>query len=285
VGARRSLGQLTTSDQEPIMPFITSGDCRLNVLVEGPGDGFPVILSHHIGGNIACFDAQLPALTGRRIVRFDTRGQGASDAPEGEYSVEMLGGDVIAIMDALDIASADFVGVSQGGMTGMWLAANHPHRIRRLVLANTTPFIPNKQVWDDLAAKARAEGMAGIARGTIESWLSDGFRAGQQDAVEQLVGAMAGMPVTGYAGNTSVLRDVDLREALSAISAPTLVIGGGEDGPRGASLPVITQGVQDGRSIILPNAAHLSNVENATAFNAALVAHLDAQASADQAPQ
>jgi len=255
--------------------FITSGDCRLNVLVEGPADGLPVILSHHIGGNIACFDAQMPALATRRVVRFDTRGQGASDAPEGSYSVEMLGQDVLAILDALGIACADFVGVSQGGMTGMWLAANHPARIRRLVLANTTPFIPNKQVWDDLADKARAGGMAGIARDTIESWLSEGFRAERKEAVEQLVAAMAAMPVAGYAGNTRVLRDVDLREALPAVSAPTLVIGGAQDGPRGAALPIITRAVQNGRSIILPNAAHLSNVENAEAFNAAVVAHLD----------
>jgi hypothetical protein len=171
---------------------------------------------------------------------------------------------------------ADYVGVSQGGMTGMWLAANHPGRIRRLVLANSTPFIPNKPVWDELAAKARAEGMAGIARSTIESWLSDGFRAGHKDAVERLVAAMAGMAPVGYAGNTSVLRDVDLRAALASISAPTLVIGGAEDGPRGASVPVMTQGVQNGRSVILPNAAHLGYVENPAAFNDALLAHLDA---------
>lgn len=268
------------------MPFIASGDCRLNVLVEGPEDGLPVILSHHLGGNIACFDAQMPALAHRRVVRFDTRGHGASDAPEGSYSVETLGQDVLAILDALGMERADYVGVSQGGMTGMWLAANHPGRIRRLVLANSTPFIPNKPVWDELAAKARAEGMVGIARSTIESWLSDGFRAGHKDAVERLVAAMAGMAPVGYAGNTSVLRDVDLRAALASISAPTLVIGGAEDGPRGASVPVMTQGVQNGRSVILPNAAHLGYVENPAAFNDALLAHLDAPASAaDQPPQ
>ncbi|BAK67402.1 beta-ketoadipate enol-lactone hydrolase [Sphingobium sp. SYK-6] len=267
------------------MPFIASGDCRLNVLVEGPQDGVPVILSHHIGGDIACFDVQMPVLAGRRVVRFDTRGQGASEAPEGDYSVALLGSDVLAIMDALGIARADFVGVSQGGMTGMWLAAHHPERIRRLVLANTTPFIPNKQGWDDLAARARAEGMADIARTTIESWLSEGFRAGRKDAVERLVAAMAGMPVAGYAGNASALRDVDLRDALPSISAPTLVIGGAEDGPRGAALPLITQSVRNGRSVVLPNAAHLSNVENPQAFNAAMIEHLGDGLAADQAPQ
>ncbi|MBO9581005.1 MAG: alpha/beta fold hydrolase [Sphingobium sp.] len=266
------------------MPFIASGDCRLNVLIEGPANRLPVILSHHLGGNISCFDAQMPALAGRRVVRFDSRGQGASNAPEGSYAVEMLGRDVLAIMDALELAQADFVGVSQGGMTGMWIAANHPDRIRRLVLANTTPFIPNKQIWDDLAAKARAEGMTEIARSTIESWLSDGFRARQKEAVETLVAAMATMPVEGYAGNTSVLRDVDLREALASISAPTLVIGGEEDGPRGAAVPAITQAVQNGHSVLLPNAAHLSNIENPEGFNAAMVAHLDG-APTDQSPQ
>jgi 3-oxoadipate enol-lactonase len=267
------------------MPFISSGNCHLNVLIEGPEDGLPVILSHHLGGNIASFDAQMFALAGRRVVRFDTRGQGASDAPAGSYSVEMLGRDVLAIMDVLDIARTDFVGVSQGGMTGMWLAANHRERIRRLVLANTTPFIPNKQVWDDLAAQARAEGMEKIARTTIESWLSDRFRAERTGDVGRLVAAMAKMQVEGYAGNTGVLRDVDLRGALQTISAPTLVIGGAEDGPRGAALPIIKQGVQNGRSIILPSAAHLSNIENAEAFNAALLEHLDDEVSADQEPQ
>jgi len=264
------------------VPFIQCGDCRLNVQVEGPGDGFPVILSHHIGGSLACFDAQMPALATRRVVRFDTRGQGGSDAPEGPYSVDLLGHDVLAIMDALKIGSFDFVGVSQGGMTGMWLAAHHPERIRRLVLANTTPFIPNKPVWNDLADKARGEGMAGIARATIESWLSDSFRAEQPEEVERLVAIMAAMPVAGYAGNACVLRDIDLREVLHDIAAPTLVIGGAEDGPRGAAVPIIAGAVRAGRSEILSDAAHLTNVENPAAFNAAIAAHLGIGALADQ---
>jgi 3-oxoadipate enol-lactonase len=264
--------------------MIASGDCRLNVVVDGPEDGAPVILSHYIGGNVETFEAQLPALAGRRVIRFDTRGQGASEAPDGYYSVAMLGRDVLAILDSLGIEAVDYVGVSQGGMAGMWLAAHHPDRVRRLVLANTTPFIPNKPVWDELAARARAEGMDAIARSTIESWLSDGFRAAHSRAVDRLVAIMAAMPVTGYVGNTRVLRDVDLRDQLGAISAPTLVIGGAEDGPRGASLPVLTQGVQQGRSVIVPKAAHLSNIENPQLFNAVMVDHLDAATASAQPP-
>lgn len=256
------------------MAIISIGGCRLNVVVEGPEEGRAIVLSHHIGGDHAAFDAQIPALAGRRVIRFDTRGQGASDAPPGDYSVAMLGADVLAILDTLGISTADFVGVSQGGMTGMWLAANHPARIGRLVVANSTPFLPNKAMWDDLAARARAEGMAGIARSTIEGWLSDGFRAAHPAAVDRLVATMAAMPVEGYAGNAAVLRDVDLRADLASIAAPTLVIGGAEDGPRGAAVPLITAGVQQGRSIVLDGAAHLTNIEAPAAFNAAVAAHL-----------
>lgn len=256
------------------MPLITSNGCRLNVEVDGPDNGEPILLSHYLGGRLETFDGQMPALSGRRVIRLDTRGHGASDAPEGPYSIDMLGGDALAILDALNIERADFVGVSQGGMTGMWLASRHPGRIGRLVLANTTPFIPNKPVWDELAARAAADGMAEIARGTITGWLSEGFKERAPDEVETLIGHMAAMSVTGFAGNTSVLRDVDLRDALPKIAAPTLVIGGAEDGPRGASLPVITSGVQNGRSVVLPGAAHLSHLENPEGFNAELVRHL-----------
>ena len=257
------------------MHIITSDGCRLNVVVDGPADGKPILLSHYLGGRLETFDGQLSALAGRRVIRFDTRGHGASDAPPGDYSVAMLGADALAVLDALDITRADFVGVSQGGMTGMWLAANFPERIDRLVLANTTAFIPNKPVWDELAAQARADGMADIARSTITSWLSDGFREAAPAQVEMLIGHMATMAALGYIGNTRVLRDVDLRADLARIAAPTLVIGGAEDGPRGASVPIIAAGVRHGHSTILPHAAHLSHIENPAAFNDALAQHLN----------
>lgn len=256
------------------MPFIANNGCRLNVTIDGPEDGAPIILSHYLGGRIETFDAQMPVLAGRRVIRFDTRGHGSSDAPDGDYSVAMLGEDALAILDTLGLSQVDYVGVSQGGMTGMWLAAYHPERIGKLVLANTTPFIPNKPIWDQLASKAQAEGLADIAQDTITGWLSEGFRAREPAAVERLVGHMAAMSVAGYVGNTRVLRDVDLRDVLASIAAPTLVIGGAEDGPRGAAIPVITAAVQNGWSAVLPGAAHLSHLENAQAFNAELQRHL-----------
>ncbi|AIT80471.1 alpha/beta fold hydrolase [Novosphingobium pentaromativorans] len=257
------------------MPIIASGDCRLNVLVEGPADGPPILLAHYLGGRLETFEGQMPALAGRRVIRFDMRGHGASDAPEGDYSVEMLGRDVLAILDALNVERVDFLGVSLGGIVGIWFAAEHPERIGRLILANTSAYLPNKDMWRALADQARDEGLDQIARSMLAGWLSAGFRESEAAEVDTLVRHMAMMPVRGYRGNVAVLRDVDLRGSLARIAAPTLVIGGEEDGPRSASVPILTQGVQHGRSAMMPGAAHLSHIEAPGAFNAAMVAHLE----------
>lgn len=242
---------------------------------EGVAGGPSVLLSHYLGGSLEGWDAVVARLSDRfDIVRYDTRGHGASDAPAGPYSVDMLGRDALAVLQAFDIEKAHFVGVSQGGMSGMWLAAHHPARVHRLVLANTTPFIPNKQIWDELIEHARREGLADIAASTIAGWVCDAFRQGHPQIVESLVSVMAGMPVEGYAGACAVLRDVDLRGDLASIRSPTLVIAGAEDGPRGAGAPAMAAAIPDAILVTLPQAAHLSHVENPDAFAAAVEAHL-----------
>jgi len=245
--------------------------CRIAVRSDRASTKPAALMSHHLGGSHAVFDALSAALSDRfRVIRYDTRGQGASEAAEGPYDVAMLGRDALAVLDALGLQRASFVGVSQGGMTGMWLAANHPDRIERLVLANTTPFIPNKSVWDELIAKAAAQGMEAIAETTITGWLSDGFKARSPAGAEAAIAVMRAMSPIGYAGNCAVLRDVDLREALLRIGSPTLVIGGAEDGPRGASAPVMAQAIPDARLVIIAGAAHLPVIENPDDFNAAV---------------
>lgn len=245
--------------------------CRLNVQSEGPSDAPVVMLSHHLGGSLQVWDVLAEALRNRvRIVRYDTRGQGSSEASDGPYSIEMLGRDALAVMAALNLQRVDFIGLSQGGMTGMWLAANHPEKIQRLVLANTTPFIPNKPIWDELIAKAQSQGMDDIAVSTLEGWLSPGFKVRDPAGVQALIETMRHMSPKGYAGNCAVLRDVDLRNRLSDIVCSTLVIGGAEDGSRGAAGPVMASGVRDGKLVIIERAAHLSAVENAQDFNRAI---------------
>jgi 3-oxoadipate enol-lactonase len=244
------------------------GGCRLNVSREGRRGAPVLVLSHQLGGTLSVWDAQVAAWRDRfDIVRYDTRGQGKSDAPTGPYNVDMLGGDALTVMDALNIPSCTFIGLSQGGMTGMWLAVHQPQKIEKLVLANTTPFIPNKIIWDELADKAQREGLTGIARSTLESWLSAGFKMRSPGTMQRLIEDMQRMTPAGYAANCAVLRDIDLRNRLIEIACPTLVIGGAEDGPRGASAPVMASGVRAGRLVVLPDAAHLSPVENPALFN------------------
>jgi 3-oxoadipate enol-lactonase len=255
---------------------ITSFDDTKIAVYDSGGPNRPAILfSHHMGGNAAFWNGQDEALRADfRIIRYDSRGHGASDAPPGPYTAAMLGRDAHAVLAALDIGQAHFVGISQGGMAGMWLAARHPEKVDRLVLANTTPFVPNKAPWDGLIARARAEGMAAIASETIGGWLSDGFKRREPAKVEAMVAVMAAMKVEGYAGACAMLRDVDLRPVLEQIEAPTLVIGGAEDGPRGAAGPLMAEAIPGATLQVLPGAAHLSAVENPAAFNRALREHL-----------
>ena len=245
---------------------------RLHVVVEGRTDAPAVLLSHSLGSNLSIWDSLAAELVADfRVVRYDSRGHGQSEAPAGPYSNVMLGADALSILDALGIEHAAFVGVSKGAMTGMWLAVEAPESIDALVLANTTTFIPNKTIWDETIDRARSEGLVGIGRETIERWLGETFRSARRDEVEHHVAVMQAMPVDGYAGSCALLRDVDLRDRLPHIRQPTLVVAGADD------LPVAVEGakamsasIAGAELLVVPDAAHLSPIENAPVFNAAV---------------
>ena len=245
---------------------------RLHVVTEGPKDAPAVLLSHSLGSTLSIWDSLAAELaTDFHVVRYDSRGHGQSDAPPIPYSNAMLGADALSILDALGIEHAAFVGLSKGAMTGMWLATEAPESITALVLANTTAFIPNKTMWDETIDRARNEGLEGIGRETIERWLGASFRSAHPDAVGQHVAVMQAMPVDGYAGSCALLRDVDLRDQLQHIRQPTLVIGGADDLPvavEGAK--AMTAAIPGADLLIIPDAAHLSPIENGPLFNAAV---------------
>lgn len=249
---------------------------RLHVTVEGQKDAPAVILSHALGGTSSQWDAIMPALVDQfRVIRYDSRGHGQSDAPPGPYSNDMLGRDALAILDALDLARSAFVGLSKGGMTAMWLGIHVPERVSALVLANTTPFIPNKAIWDENIARAQSQGLAAIAPPTMDRWFGATYKAADPDAVALHTATMAGMSVAGYAGSCALLRDVDLRAQLPMITAPTLIIAGEEDLPQSADgARMMAAAVQNGEVAFIPKAGHLSPIENPSAFSAAVCAFL-----------
>ncbi|MFO7276193.1 MAG: 3-oxoadipate enol-lactonase [Pseudomonadota bacterium] len=246
--------------------------CTLFCTIDGDDDAPPVVFSHSLGFSLEMWSSQVQVLVDRfKVVRYDSRGHGRSAVPEGEYSIEMLGRDALAVLDAVGIRRAHFVGLSMGAMTGMWLAANHRDRIAKLVLANTTAHIGRPQMWQERIAQAREKGLDEIAAATISRWLSPSFKAERPDEVNRLVETMRAMPLQGYLGSCAVLRDVDLRKDLKKIIAPTLVIAGAEYGGNEADAAErLRAGIAGALLVTIRRAAHLSNLENPAEFNEVL---------------
>ena len=252
---------------------------NLNYLLEGPEDGPVLVLSNSLGTALEMWDEQASVLHERfRLLRYDTRGHGASPAPPGPYSMDGLGGDVISLLDHLGIESASFCGLSIGGMTGMWLAAEEPERVERLVLCCTSALLGPKSVWDERIATAREKGMAALVDGVIERWFTPAFRSENPEAVEKMARTLRETNPEGYAGCCAAIRDMDLRERLSTIKSPTLVISGADDP---ATPPehgqFIADAIPGARLEVVPRAAHIANVEQPESLTRLILTHLEAK--------
>ena len=244
----------------------------------GPhADAPTVVLAHSLGCTLAMWDPQVQALTAKfRVVRYDLRGHGRSGAPDADYTLAQMGTDALAVIDATTAgAPVHFMGLSLGGMVGMWLGIHHSKRVRRLVLANTTPHIPLRDMFNQRMQTARAGGMGGIAGPTLDRWLGAVFKSGHPAQRDALVATMAAMSPQGYAGCCAVLRDADQRGDIARIKVPTLVIAGVDDPATSPALAQqMAQLITGAQVVFIPGAAHLSNLENPAAFNAAILSHL-----------
>jgi 3-oxoadipate enol-lactonase len=248
--------------------------------LDGPEDAPVLVLSNSLGTTHAMWDDQLPALAERfRVLRYDMRGHGDSPVPPGPYSIDDLGGDVLALLDRLGLERASFCGLSIGGMTGMWLAARAPERVERLAVCCTSAHLPGD--WHERAATVRAEGVAAVADAALGRWLTPGFRERRPDVVERLRRMLLGTDAEGYASSCEAIAAMDLRSELGSIRAPTLVIAA-EDDP--ATPPehgrLIEASVPDARLVVVPDARHLANVERAEDVTPLLLEHLTAGVSA-----
>ncbi|MFO1116505.1 MAG: 3-oxoadipate enol-lactonase [Beijerinckiaceae bacterium] len=256
------------------------GDEIFNVEVEGP-EGAPVlILSNSLGSNLHMWDPQMPELTKHfRVIRYDSRGHGKSAAPEGPYSLDQLGLDALAILDALGVQKANWMGLSKGGGVGQWLLINAPDRIERAVLANTAAKFGSPDIWNERLRVVREHGLGGLVDGTIDRWFTKGFQEQSPDAVARIRESFLATPALGWAACASALRDVDLREALRSVRAPVLVVAGKHDlGTPPAAGREIADAIPGAQYVEL-DAAHLSNVESTEAFNRAVIGFLLAPAA------
>jgi 3-oxoadipate enol-lactonase len=246
-------------------------------LAEGPPDGDVVVLSGSLGSDLRAWDAQVEPLVtaGFRVVRYDHRGHGGSPVPPGPYSLADLGGDVLALLDRLGERRVHWVGLSLGGMVGMWLAQHAPERLRGLVLLCTSARLGPPESWAERAALVRAEGTRAVAATVVGRWLTPGFALTHPETSAELVTMVAGTPAEGYASCCAVIEHLDLEPGLPGITAPTLLVAGAQDPATPPShLERIAAAVPGARLEVLDPGAHLVNVEQPERTSRLIVDHL-----------
>jgi len=253
------------------MAFLEAGDLRVHYELSGAIGAPLVVFSNSLGTDLSMWDPQMPALEKSfRLLRCDTRGHGQSSVTPGPYSIEQLGRDVLRLLNGLQIERAHFCGLSMGGMIGMWLGINAPERIDRLALCSTAAKIGSAETWNPRIEAVRAGGMKAVAGAVLERWLTPEFRARDPKAAARALRLLESAPAEGYRACCEAIRDADLREAIAAIRAPTLVIMGARDP---ATPPALGKFVAErirGAKYVELEASHLANLEAPGPFTAAL---------------
>lgn len=237
---------------------------RLHHRFDGPETAPVLVFANSIGTTLELWDAQVPAFAGPfRMLRYDQLGHGRSEVPPGPYTIELLGRELLALLDELGVERFSFCGLSLGGAVGMWLGANAGDRLDRLVLAGTSAYFGPPERWSERAETVRAEGMAPLADATMDRWFTPAF-VGANLFRQTFLAA----PPEGYAACCDALSVWDFRGELGSISAPTLVLVGSEDPatpPDQAQL--MADGIPGADLTVIPEAAHLLNVEQPDVFN------------------
>jgi 3-oxoadipate enol-lactonase len=258
---------------------MTVSAVKLHRVVEGPGDGPVVVFGGSLGSDLRMWEPQVAPLVERgfRVVRYDTRGHGASPVPPGPYELEDLGADVLALLDDLGVARAHLVGLSLGGMTAMWLGVHAPDRVASLVLCCTSAKLGPPRMWADRARTVRAEGTAAVAEAGVGRWLTPGYAERHPGRAEFLRAMIAAVPAEGYAACCGAIERMDLLDVLPKIAAPTLVIAGADDPatPVEGHADLIAKGIPGARLEIVADAAHLGNYERPEEFTRLILDHLE----------
>ncbi|WP_116047991.1 3-oxoadipate enol-lactonase [Amycolatopsis palatopharyngis] len=249
----------------------------VNHVVEGQEDGEVVVLSGSLGSDLRMWQPQVAPLVaaGYRVVRYDHRGHGDTPAPRGPYGLGDLSGDLFALLDGLGVGSAHIVGLSLGGMVGMWAGANRPERVRSLTLCCTSAEIEPRSMWSERAELVLSKGMAAVADSAVDRWFTAAWRDADPCGAEEFGDMIRATDPVGYAGCCAAIETMDLVGELPRIAAPTLVISTADD----PSTPPehgrrIAESVPDARLEIVADAAHLGNVQQPERFADLIIEHL-----------
>jgi 3-oxoadipate enol-lactonase len=252
---------------------------RLDPRKDGDPDAPVIMLSNSLLSNYHMWDDQMDTLTEHfQVLRYDTRGHGGTDAPEGPYSIELFVDDAIGLLDSLGIEKVHFIGLSMGGFITQLIAAKHPDRLISATLCDTASVMPPASLWNDRIQTAEAEGIEALIGGTLERWFTAPFHSTGVDAINKIRDMIQATGVQGYVNCCKAIRDMNQCHILADIKTPTNIIVGEDDPACPVSAAETLQaGIVGSKLVILKNAAHLPNIEKKDEFNAAMMEFLTAQ--------
>ena len=233
-------------------------------------DKLPVlVLSNSLTTNFHLWDEQIPAFTKHfRVLRYDNRGHGGSSSPLGEYTLDEIAGDALALLDHFRITKASLCGISLGGMVGMWLGIHYPDRMDKLVLCNTSSDVSPPDPWQARIDTVKAGGMAAIGEAVLERFLSERFRATRSPKIELVNSMLLSCDVDGYAGCCAAVRDMSLTKQLAQMSTSTMVIAGELDPATPVShSELMIEHIKGAKLVVITGVAHLSNLEKPDEYN------------------
>jgi 3-oxoadipate enol-lactonase len=254
---------------------------RIAYRIDGPADAPVVMLSNSLMSSHRMWDPQFDALVQRyRVLRYDTRGHGASQTTPGPYSIELLADDAAALIAHTGADAVHFVGLSMGGMIGQQLALRHPERVLSLSLCDTASEMPPRSMWEERLAIARSQGIAGLVDGTIKRWFVPAFVAREPETIARVREMILGTGAEGYIACASAVRDMSQTHLLSAIRCPTQVIVGRDDPACTlAQAEVLQREIPGAMLHVIDDAAHLANIEKPARFTALLLDFIGVQSS------
>jgi 3-oxoadipate enol-lactonase/4-carboxymuconolactone decarboxylase len=258
------------------MPFANAGGIRQFYRLDGNDDKPVVMLGHSLGTDHSLWDRQAEDLLPFfRVLRYDVRGHGASEATPGDYNIEMLSRDVLALAEKLGVEKFAWCGLSLGGMIGQWLGANAPEKLTHLVLANTSAKFPAPEVMEARRKAALSAGMKSFVGNAMQRGFLAESLAANPPFVASMRNVLLATDPVGYAGCCAAIRDLDQLALLKKIRVPTLVIGGHRDisTPWEGHGDLLATQIPGAKAIVL-KAAHLSCLERPRGFSAALLSFL-----------
>lgn len=256
--------------------LVTDEGLRLASRADGPEGAPTLVFANSLGTTMQMWDLQVAALGQTfRVVRYDMRGQGRSDVPFEPPTMERLGQDFLALLDHYAIRRAHVCGLSLGGMVAIWTAAAHPERIDRAIFANTGARIGSVESWTARIEAVRMGGMLAVREAVLRRFFSETFRARHPSTTQEIKEILTSTSPIGYISLCTALRDADLHPLLSHIRARALIISSELDQATPPALSIeLHSGIRGSELVVLPETAHLSNVEQSDLFSAHLLEFL-----------